>query len=132
MGRRPRLFTARYTNKTLAAHPGAKVRITLGRPRFRLSYALVGNIPELAPTREMFGRTAAEFTALYTALLLERGGIEHLTQRFDSVAAAAGSDDLVLLCFEDLRTSGLFCHRRVFAEWWEQQTGRIVPELPEN
>ena len=132
MRRRPRLYTSRYANTTLAAYPAAKVRITLGHPRFRLSYELAGKIPELAPTREMFGKTEAEFAAAYTALLVERGGVDHLTERFASIAAETGSDDLVLLCFEDLRTPGLFCHRRVFAEWWEQQTGRTVPELPEN
>jgi hypothetical protein len=101
-----RLYTARYANKTLARHPAAKVRITLGHPRFPLSYQLAGKIPELAPTREMFGTTPAEFTSLYTALLVERGGVEHLTQRFVSVAAQARTDELVLLCFEDLRTQG--------------------------
>jgi hypothetical protein len=128
---RPRLFTARYTNKTLATHPAAKVRITVRHPRFRLSYQLAGKIPELAPTRDMFGKTEAEFTVSYTALLVERGGVEHLTQRFASIAAETGSDDLVLLCFEDLRTPGLFCHRRVFASWWLESTGQVVVELPE-
>jgi hypothetical protein len=131
MPQRPRLFTARYANKTLATHPAAKVGITLGPPRFRLSYQLAGKILELAPTREMFGKSEAEFAAAYTALLVERGGIEHLTQRFASVAAETGSDDLVLLCFEDLRTPGLFCHRRVFAAWWTAATKQPVLELPE-
>ncbi len=131
--RPPRLFTARFANKTLVDHPAAKVRITLGHPRFRLNYELAGKIPDLAPTREMFNKTEVDFTALYTALLIERGGIEHLTQRFASVTAAAGTDDLVLLCFERLTppTPGVFCHRRVFAEWWTAATKQPVLELPE-
>jgi hypothetical protein len=39
---------------------------------------------------------------------------------------------LVLLCFErtaDVLADPLACHRRVFAWWWEQKTGREVPEL---
>jgi len=131
MPRRPRLHTARYANKILATHPAAKVGITLGPPRFRLSYQLAGKILELAPTREMFRKGEAEFAAAYTALLVERGGVEHLHHRFASVAAEAGTDALVLACFEDLRTPGLWCHRRVFAEWWEMHTGEVVAELDE-
>jgi hypothetical protein len=26
----------------------------------------------------------------------------------------------------------VFCHRRVLAEWWEQQTGEPVPELADD
>jgi len=131
--RAPRLLTARYTNKTLATHRAAKVRITCGYPRFRLSYRLAGEILELAPMRDMFDKTEADFAIAYAALLVERGGVEHLTQRFASVAAAAGSDDLVLLCFERLNppTPGVFCHRRVFADFWTAVTNRPVLELPE-
>ena len=125
----PRLYTARYANKTRAKHPAAKVRM---RPCFRLSYHLAGKISELAPTRAMFGTTPAEFTARYTTLLVERGGVELLTQRFADVAAEAGSDGLVLLCFEDLRKPGAFCHRRVFADWWTAATKQLLLELPES
>jgi len=47
------------------------------------------------------------------------------------IAADHGADQLVLLCFEDLRTPGRFCHRRVFATWWEELKGQVVTELPE-
>lgn len=130
--RPPRLYTARYANKSLAEHPAAKVRITLGHPRFPLNYELAGNIPELAPTRTMFGKTDREFTAVYTALLVERGGVEHLHQRFADLAAEADTDDLVLLCFEDLRTPGLFCHRRVFAEWWQSRPATRSMSCPSS
>jgi hypothetical protein len=80
----------------------------------------------------MFGKSEAEFTALYTTLMAGRGGVEHLTRRFAAVAAEARSDALVLLCFEDIRKAGLFCHRRVFAEWWRIHNGLVVDELPES
>lgn len=129
--RPPRLFTARYSNKTLAAHPAAKVRITLTGPRFRLGYQLAGSILELAPTRSMFGKSEAEFTRLYTELLDDRGGVEHIARRLAEVARTAGVDQLVLCCFEDIRKPGLFCHRRTFAAYWRDRTGQIVVELPE-
>jgi hypothetical protein len=128
----PALFTARYSNKNLAAHPGAKVRITLGHPRFKLpGYELAGVIRDLAPERSMFGRTQDEFTGLYRARLEALGGVQYFDQLLRATAQQAGADALVLLCFEDLRKADLFCHRRVFAAWWEEQTGQAVPELEE-
>ena len=115
----------------MAELAAGKVRITIGHPRFHLGYRLAGTIPELAPRRDMLGKAPAEFAALYTALLEERGGVEQLTQRFAAVAAEARSAALVLLCFEDLRKPDVFCHRRVFAEWWEAQTGAVIEEIAE-
>lgn len=34
----------------------------------------------------------------------------------------------MLLCYEDV-SQGLNCHRRTFADFWEQQTGQAIPEL---
>lgn len=34
--------------------------------------------------------------------------------------------DVVLLCYEK---PGQFCHRRLVAEWFEQELGLVVPEL---
>ncbi len=126
------LYTARYSNKNLAAHPGAKVRITIGYPRFKLAYPLAGTIHDLAPERSMFGRTEAEFTVLYRARLEALGGVQYFDQLLRATAQQAGADALVLLCFEDLRKADLFCHRRVFAAWWEEQTGQPVEELDEE
>lgn len=36
---------------------------------------------------------------------------------------------LVFLCFEDLTKDGEWCHRRMFAEWWQRKTGMKVEEL---
>ena len=80
----------------------------------------------------MFGKGEVEFSELYTALLEQRGGVEYFRQRFANVAHDALAGQLVLLCFEDIRKPGLFCHRRVFATWWEQETGEPVSELPEE
>jgi hypothetical protein len=120
--RRPRLYTSRYANTTLAAYPAAKVSITTSWP---------ARSPSWRRPATWSNKTEAEFAALYTALLVERGGVEHLTRRFASVAAETGSDYLVLLCFEDLRKTGVFRHRRVFADWWEERTGQLVREIPD-
>ncbi len=125
------LFTARFLNPTLAEHPAAKVRITVGAPRFSLPYNL-RQVLELAPTRWMLDKPEAEFTDMYLRLLEMRGGVTKMQSRFAQVAEEAGVDQLVLLCFELLGEPGVFCHRRIFADYWTEATGEPVPELPEG
>jgi len=36
---------------------------------------------------------------------------------------------LVLLCWEDIRKPGEWCHRTMFAEWWAEHSGQGVLEL---
>ncbi len=130
--RSPRLYTARYANRNLATHPAAKVQTSLGAPKFRLPYHLAATMRELAPAGWMLNKSEAEFADLYAQLLERRVVVEFFAERFTLIAADAGVDDLVLLCFEDIRKPGLFCHRRVFAEWWRAQTGQVVDELSEH
>jgi hypothetical protein len=86
----------------------------------------------------MLNKPEAEFADLYTQSL-ERRGIDYFAQRFADVARAACVDELILCCYEDLRMSALpgigpatFCHRRIFAEYWEEQTGQVVQEIAEE
>jgi hypothetical protein len=69
-----------------------------------------------------------EFARGYRARL-DAIGLEALTRRFAEISEAHDEHGLVLLCFEP---AGAFCHRRVFADWYEEQTGRHVPELTEG
>jgi hypothetical protein len=128
-----KLYTARYANRNLVDHPAAKVRITVGAPRFRLPYQLAGSIADLAPRRDMFGKTPAEFRALYRTLLEQRGGAPTIAKHLTATAERAGVDALVLCCFErlDPPTPGVFCHRRIFAELWQEWTGEVVEEIEE-
>jgi uncharacterized protein YeaO (DUF488 family) len=57
---------------------------------------------------------------------LDAIGAKGLHKRFAEISADHGDRGLVLLCFEK---PGQFCHRRVLAEWIEEQTGQVVPEL---
>ena len=39
----------------------------------------------------------------------------------------------MLLCFEDIRKGAWnWCHRNIFASWWEQNTGEIISELQDE
>ena len=37
----------------------------------------------------------------------------------------------MLLCYEDVRIPEDWCHRTVFAEWWAENTGEEIRELPD-
>jgi hypothetical protein len=107
---------------------GVAVRITLGKPPtwFRYPYE---EVRLLAPPPRVFAlRDDREFAAAYEQHL-NAVGVDRLRQVFERLAQKHGGKRLVLLCFESRVED---CHRGQFAEWWEQQTGQVVPELPER
>jgi hypothetical protein len=57
--------------------------------------------------------------------------VDTIRGALEQIVREAGSAGLVLLCFEDV-LEGEFCHRRVFATWWEEKIGEHVPELGEG
>ena len=62
--------------------------------------------------------TTEEYTKAYINLLDERQlSAEKIIELFP--------DGTIFLCYEDPYD---FCHRRVLAEWLEEQTGDVVPE----
>lgn len=107
----PKLWTARYSNPVLATHPAAKVQTSLGAPKFPLPYQLAAAIA--------YGHQ------------LDRLGGDRVRRSLDQVARTAGVDQLALLCFEDVRQPGVWCHRRLIASIWQEQTGEAVEELAE-
>jgi hypothetical protein len=106
----------------------APVRTTVGAPRFRLGYELAGNVGMLAPHGLRSIEDEVEFEAHYRARL-EGFGLEKIRAALEDVARAAGTEAVVLLCFEDLDDPTQSCHRTIFAGWWREQTGEDVKEL---
>lgn len=52
-----------------------------------------------------------------------------ILREIDSIkvlAARSGKKDIVLLCW---CAKGAFCHRRLFARWYEEKTGEKIEEL---
>ena len=96
----------------------------------------VGKPPWTLPYRHVFLDSAAPYgllqvpdQATFERRYLERLdaiGADHFRDEFTRIAAEHDADGLVLLCFEK---AGEPCHRRLFAGWWERQTGEQVPEL---
>ncbi|MEW1700700.1 hypothetical protein [Streptomyces sp. NPDC091278] len=120
------LFTSRFPGFREAQ--GVPVRITRGHPRYKLSYTIRHRITELAPREAYFKEPLPVFTAAYRADL-DQTGVERVAGLLNAVASEAGDHRLVLLCFEDLSKPGLWCHRRLFADWWQERTGDVVREL---
>lgn len=125
------LATSRYSNRQGILESGrAPTGITLGNPRWKLGYELAGRVRLLAPSRAIFRLDGDPFVAGYRDQLNEIG--------VDAVAAAlraveTDAEGLVLLCFERVAAPDLeLCHRRVFADWWQERTGIEVPELPDH
>lgn len=105
---------------------GQPVRISLGIPKFRLSWELPrACLWELAPRGHYFHDPPEEFTRKYVAQL-DTYGPQKLHEIFTGLATG---DRLTLLCFERNVRSGDDCHRRLFADWWLWNTGEYVPEL---
>jgi len=125
-----RLATSRYANHGVIRESGmTPVGITLGEPKFPLHYELAGNLRLLAPTRDSFG--CEDFADRYLARLDAKGleRIEGVLRRYvHGYRARPGGHGVVLLCFECVQ-AGEFCHRRLFADWWQAATGDEVHEL---
>lgn len=124
-----KLYTSRYQNGAeIQDRDLVPVGITVGSPRFRLAFQPV-YLRMLAPDREDLKRP--DWAARYRAKLetLDPDEIRTALERIHEVYGR----DLALLCFENVYAEGPeSCHRRIFAEWWEETTGETVEELPEG
>jgi hypothetical protein len=119
-----------HTSRFQAFQPeqGVPIRITLSHPRWKLPYVLTRKVPVLAPGRDYFKSPPEVFRARYLEQLDEVGAAE-IRRLLEDIAVAEESDSVVLLCYEDLSKPDTWCHRRLFAEWWYDQTGETVDDL---
>jgi hypothetical protein len=64
---------------------------------------------------------------------LQQVGVVPLKKRLAEINHEADGREVLLCCFESLAddkvAQGQWCHRRMFAEWWEKSTGQTVEEL---
>ena len=127
------IWTSRYSNKELQNEKYYPVGISIGVPKFHLSYELREQCYSLAPKGYMLRMDLESFKPAYYEKLEGIGTqkIISMVQRLDEKAQREGKE-LVLLCFEDVRIPEDWCHRTVFAEWWAENTGEIIEELPDQ
>lgn len=123
------LFTCRY--QKFHAGLGIPVRTTVGLPRFALPYELGGHARLITPTWAMVSlHDEAAYTTQYRQHL-DAAGVEAIRAELLTLAASHVDRRLVLLCFDDLSRPDGWCHRRMFADWWQDLTSEPVPELAE-
>ena len=122
-----KIYTSRYSNKAITNESHVPVSISAGTPRFPLGYRTVTSIRNLAPSATLRKIEDREtFRTIYRRQL-EAEGVQTIRQLFNSCAKEG--KPIVLLCFEDVRKDGVWCHRTVFAEWWQEKTGDKISEL---
>lgn len=122
------LFTASYAR--FAPSSGVPIQASNGAPKFPIRYELRHKAKPVYPRWKLIadGLNQEQFREAYWRDL-DRVGVQKFAELFESIAKAEGDYRLVLLCFEDVSKPGQWCHRRMFANWWEQKTGDTVREL---
>ena len=133
------LHTSYWKNVALALPPydkSLKVGISRGGPRGRKTpykYRMLREEP-FAPSRRLLtwwrrpGVRTSEDEEVYEREYisqLETAGVEDIKALLENKVADE-NDTVILLCHEE---PGEFCHRRLFARWWEEKTGQEIPEL---
>lgn len=125
------LYTSRY--QRFRPGQGLPVRTTAGFPRFRLEYELAGHARLITPTWAMVNLGDEEVYRQRYVAMLDGRGLDAIEEELKEIARAARDDRLVLLCFCDLSKPDGWCHRRMFAAWWERETrSEEVLELAEQ
>lgn len=112
---------------------GAPIRTTAGHPRFPLGYELAGHARLVTPTRELLTQNLPKDAYEFSYRRILNGyGIDRIYSELAGLAARNGGARLVLLCFDRfdrLKPAEAWCHRRMLATWWLEQTGEEIPEL---
>ena len=126
------IMTSRYGNKELRNDGYYPVGISLGKPKYQTGYEIREQCYALAPKGHMLKMAYEPYREAYFKKLEEIGAdkIIGIVQRMDERAQEEGKT-LVLLCFEDIRKPDQWCHRTLFAEWWQKMTGEVINELEE-
>lgn len=124
------IWVSRYANKKLKEGKWYPVGISLGTPKYPLGYTVREQCYSLAPKGYMLKMPYEPYREAYFKKLedIGRENIFRMVQRMEASARAEGKE-LVLLCYEDVRKEGEWCHRTLFAEWWMKYTGEVIEEL---
>lgn len=123
------MFTSRhravYDFQRTNQRPGfVPVRTSLGKPKFMPESASWPYVKELAPAG-LFHLDGPEFERRYRERL-DGFGVLHIAAELLRIAKDYPDSQLALLCFEDVTEKP--CHRSIFARWWKEQTGLVIPE----
>lgn len=123
------IYTSRFANAALKTGEYTTVRISVGTPRWTLGYTINGEMKELMPFGLRDVEDKEDFRGLFYAKL-EQIGVDAIGRKLKRLEALG--KPVVLLCYEDIRKGDWnWCHRRIFADWWNAKTGEVIEELPD-
>ena len=124
----PMIYTARFGNRRLRSGEFQAVPICLWLPKYKPPYPLQPTIRPLAPKANYLRAPRPIYNDRYLGQLQALGA-----EKIGELLAKASQDErpMALLCYEDLRKPDMWCHRRLFADWYLGQTGQDIPELAE-
>ncbi len=120
-----KIVTSRFSYK-IPADKYVGVGIAVGKPKWELPYKCE-HLNALAPYGIFKKYKGEEFKKRYF-LKLEELGVNRVRAMLENISRRNGYRDIALLCWENLN-KGLTCHRRYFAEWWQEKTGEEIEEL---
>lgn len=104
-----------------------KLRISVTQPKWANTD---GAVPALFPDADLLwgfkqgSVTMEQYTQRYLAALDARR--DQVKAQVENARRLAGGRPLILLCWCG---KGKFCHRRLFARWWRENTGEDVQEI---
>lgn len=118
------IYTSYYGNiKKLKKAKIKSVAISASIPNY-LPY--VDRIKVIAPPYELLDiNNIFVYRKAYIAYL-EKVGLDNIQWELGK-----RDGDIALLCYEsigDITSGKKFCHRRIFAAWYESKTGVVIPE----
>ena len=124
------MFTGRFSSKLIDDEKYMVISIANTLPKFSLTYKLSLQYQAIAPNWQVWNaRSNPRYFELLYRNQLDSVGFDDIFTYLQSLRNSG--KPLLLLCHEDLRYNGNTCHRRIFAKWWEEYTGIVVPELDE-
>jgi len=128
------IYTGRWYSAWQARKAGnygfQQVRISVSAPRYWPGPH--PSIQELAPYGLM-ELDDQKFEQAYDRRLT-RHGVDQIDRLLGELVRSYAPKPIVLCCYEDVsndKPNGYqSCHRRLFANWWEDQTGDRIDEYP--
>lgn len=110
-------------------YPIGSNRIVISRAVPRGIEAGYRRYPKLAPgswfKNPDYKNNATAFEKRYFAEILAP---LNPSEEWERLHQLAGGNEPVLICWEPLKKTGEYCHRRMVAKWFEEELGVTVPE----
>ena len=116
------LYTSYFSKwKKLSLADASYVSIAVGNPKYPVPYKIV-DARILKPYGAFGVVDNDEFKRRYFKRL-DSFGVEKILKELETVSE--GHENVILLCHEKDES---VCHRRMFAEWWYENTGELIEE----